>query len=106
MFSQAVRSVFVSLALSFPLLVGAGSWAGSQVGCTPEARHAVREALDLAQIACIFASQFTDEEAVMEACRIQRELRPLVTPLLSQKRAAQKAAACAPDAGAQDASDQ
>jgi hypothetical protein len=75
---------------------------GSVASCTLLTRDNAQKALRVADIACIIASAFTDSESVMNACQIERELRPIVEQLLAQKRAAQRASACGPqgDAGA------
>ena len=70
------------------------------VGCSLLTRDNAQKALRAADIACILASALTDSDAVMQACAIERELRPVVDQLLAQKRAAQRAAACSPDSGA------
>lgn len=101
--NQSIKSAMLVVAMFLPGTVAAGSAAAVQVGCTPEARSAVKDVLDAAQLACIVATQFTDQEEVMEACAIERRLSPLVEPLLAQKKAAKRAAACAPDAGSSDA---
>jgi hypothetical protein len=48
-------------------------------------------ALDAASIACIEASAFTDAPAVVDACKIDKTLTPLVEQLIAQKMAAKKA---------------
>lgn len=102
---QTIRSWFLVIALFLPGMVGLGSTVATNAGCThQEAKAVVSDALDAAQIACIIASQFTDESAVMEACAIERRLAPLVQVLMAQKAQAKKAAACMPeDAGKTDA---
>lgn len=100
MFSENLKGTVMALAILLPGTVATGSGVASQAGCTPqEARSAVKDALTVTQLACIVASQFTDDESVMKACEIEDKLRPIVSELMGQKRAAAKAAACAPDAG-------
>jgi hypothetical protein len=72
---------------------------GLLAACSVFTRDNAQKMLRAADIACILASALTDSDAVMQACQVERELRPVVDQLLSQKRAAQRASLCAPDAG-------
>ena len=99
-----IRTAVLALALLFPGIAITGSWISSEVGCTPhEAKSATKDALTIAQIACIMASPFFDSSAdVMKACGILDEAKPAVDALLSQKRASR--GWCGPgDAGEKDA---
>ena len=61
------------------------------LGCSAATRRAANGALDVAQLACIFASELTDESAVAEACGIERELSPVIRRLIAQREAAKRA---------------
>ena len=69
------------------------------VGCGLIDSKTAKDALTIAQVACIIASQFDTGPEVMQACEVQEKMRPAVEDMLRQKRAAKRAAACAPDAG-------
>ncbi len=59
--------------------------------CSAANRRTANGALDVAQLACIFASELTDENAVAEACAIERELAPVIRKLIAQREAARRA---------------
>jgi hypothetical protein len=69
------------------------------VGCTPGQRQTAKDALQLTELACVLASQFTDAPAVMTACQIDKALSPVVEQLLVQKAQAKRAALCHADGG-------
>lgn len=73
------------------------------VDCTKqEAKTAGQIGLTAAEIACAIANASLDNDAVAEACRVQKELRPVLDELLKSHRKVQ-AQRCggdsAPDAG-------
>lgn len=73
--------------------------ASMHVGCGLIDAKTAKDALTIAQIACIIASQFDTGPEVMQACEVQEQMRPVVEDMLRQKRAAKRAATCAQDAG-------
>jgi len=99
--NQSFRSGLIAIGLLFPGVVGLGSHAAYAMGCTPaqqqEVKVVTQDVLTASEIACILASEFTDAPAVVVACKIDQRLLPLVEPLVEQKKAAKRAAACAPD---------
>lgn len=50
----------------------------------------VKTGLDAAQIACVVASTLTDEAAILDACKIEKELAPVVRELVSSRAMACK----------------
>lgn len=86
-----------------PLLL-VGAFAGAPVlvsGCSLFTAKNAKSVLDAAQLACLFASTLTDAPAVLEACRIDAELTPVVRQLLAQRDGARKAGVVwSADAGA------
>jgi len=60
------------------------------LGCSAANQRTANGALDVAQLACIFASELTDENAVAEACAIERELAPVVRRLIAQREGAKR----------------
>lgn len=54
--------------------------------CIP-AKVAGQAALSTAQVLCVLASELTDQGAVLEACKIEQTLAPVVSQLLSDARA-------------------
>jgi hypothetical protein len=101
--NQIVRNVALAACLFLPAGVGVGSHVAAATGCSPaanqEAKDVTEEVLTASQLACIVASALTDAPALAEACKIDSKLIPALEPFLEQKRAAKRAAACAPDAG-------
>ena len=61
------------------------------LGCSAANRRTANGVLDVAQLACIFASELTDESAVAEACAVERELSPVIRRLIAQREAAKRA---------------
>lgn len=71
------------------------------VDCTKqEAKSVGQIGLTAAEIACAIANASLDNDAVAEACRVQRELRPVLDELLKSHRKVQ-----AQKCGGGDASD-
>jgi len=101
--SNGIRGALLSAALLLPATVGIGAHATASAGCTPEAKSAVRDALTVAQLACVMASAFDLGPEVMEACDIEQKFSPVVEQMLEQKRAAKRAAACGPQDAGKDA---
>jgi hypothetical protein len=98
--NQTIRSGLLVVGLLLPG-VGLVSHVASATGCSPAAQQEVKTVVDdvltASQIACILATALTDANEVAVACKIDSKLVPLITPLLEQKAAAKRAAACAPD---------
>lgn len=102
--NNRLRSIVLSAMLLFPGVVGLGAVAHS-AACTPaeiqEAKTIGKDALTVAQLACIAASALDAEPAaVMTGCKIDQQFAPFVQQQLSQKAAAHRASACAPAADA------
>lgn len=79
-----------------------GVLAGNTSCKDPNVPVIVNDALTATQIFCVESSQFTDSQAVADACAIDTALVPIIEQLLAQKAAAAKQG-FAWDAGAGDA---
>lgn len=75
-------------------------------GSRPVSPETTRDALTLAEIACIFASNLLDASALAGYCRIDPRLAPVIADLIGQREGARRAGVRWPsdaDAGAGDA---
>ena len=60
-------------------------------GCSLFTAQNAKTALEVSQIACVFATELTDAAAVATACQIDQELVPVIQQLISEREAAKKA---------------
>jgi hypothetical protein len=49
-----------------------------------------KTALEVTQVACVFATQLTDAKAVADVCKIDRTLVPVIEQLIAQREGAKK----------------
>ncbi len=80
-----MSSLKETLIAAFLLLVIA-AFINYVTGCSAAQNHVVaQDALNASQILCVLASNFVEDDAVAEACAIDKVLVPLVRPFLAQK---------------------
>lgn len=93
---ERLRSVVAKLyeprdgAMAVAVVVLGGA---SLLGCgltARDAKNASNSVLDAAQLACVFASALTDEAAVVEFCKIDRALTPVIRDLIGQREGAKR----------------
>ena len=59
-------------------------------GCSLFTAQNLKTALDASALACVFASELTDAQAVASACSIDQALVPVIDQLIAQRDAAKK----------------
>ncbi len=80
-----MSSVKETLVAAFLLIVIATA-INYLTGCSAAQNHAVaQDALNASQVLCILATNLIEDDAIAEACDIDKVLVPLVRPFLAEK---------------------